>query len=249
MQEEKWTNLDFSSRTDVLASQLGCDVGGLPELLGFSRASLFAYRSGKARITAKAWAKLEAAERRAEASEASKKLLSVHASEAEKAGGTEEERQARFEEADAPRAKLVAEIVRLREERRGIPVLGWAHAGDPVDYEEEPEGWQRRIPTECRDPKAFAVELEGDSMVSSDGKISFQHGDVLVIQPSEEPYSGCFVTARFKTDGVVFRRMELRGETIVFVPLNERYPVTEHHADEFSWIYPVFGRWTQLWKR
>lgn len=52
-------------RTDALAVALGCDVQDLPEILGFSRASLFGYRSGKLNVSSKALAKLEAAELKA----------------------------------------------------------------------------------------------------------------------------------------------------------------------------------------
>ena len=62
MQIKKHTFLDFAERTDILATVLDCDVQDLGEALGFSRASLFAYRAGKVNITAKAWNKLEAAE-------------------------------------------------------------------------------------------------------------------------------------------------------------------------------------------
>lgn len=62
MQSKNCTPLDFSRRTDALAARLGCDLGGLPALLGFSRASLFGYRSGKAKITPKAWSRLAQAE-------------------------------------------------------------------------------------------------------------------------------------------------------------------------------------------
>lgn len=41
------------------------NVEDLPEVLDFSRASLFAYRSGRSKVSAKALAKLEAAEVRA----------------------------------------------------------------------------------------------------------------------------------------------------------------------------------------
>lgn len=77
----------------------------------------------------------------------------------------------------------------------------------------------------------------------------FSEGDVLIIQPSEEAYSGCFIVARFVDDGVVFRRLEMSGGVFRLIPLNERYPVTEHQPSEFSWIYPVWGRWTQIWRR
>jgi transcriptional regulator with XRE-family HTH domain len=123
-------------------------------------------------------------------------------------------------------------------------VLGWAHAGEAAGYDELPKSWQKQIPTECPDVKAFAVRLEGDSM-----EPRFAQGDVIICQPSVEPYSGCYVVARFKDDGVIFRRLEMSGKTIRLVPLNERYPVTSHNAEEFSWIYPVWARITQLWKR
>lgn len=130
-----------------------------------------------------------------------------------------------------------------KQEFRQIPVIGWAHAGDAASYEEIPQDWQDRVPTECRDPKAFAVRLEGDSMAPR-----FWEGDVLILQPSETAYSGCFVVAKFDNDGVVFRRIEMSGPRISLVPLNERYDITQHAPEEFSWIYPVWGRWTQIWK-
>lgn len=127
---------------------------------------------------------------------------------------------------------------------RMIPVIGWAHAGEAESYEELPKDWQHRIPTECPDDRAFAVSLEGDSM-----EPKFSDGDMLVVQPSEEPYSGCFVVARFANDGIIFRRMEMNGERIRLMPLNERWQPSEHERDEFTWIYPVWGRWTQIWRR
>ena len=127
---------------------------------------------------------------------------------------------------------------------RMIRVIGWAHAGEAASYEEIPGDWQRTVPTECQDPDAFAVQLEGDSM-----EPKFTDGDVLVVQPNEQPYSGCYVVARFADDGVIFRRMEMSGGKIVLKPLNDGWPATSHMMEEFSWIYPVWGRWTQIWKR
>ena len=127
---------------------------------------------------------------------------------------------------------------------RMIPVIGWAHAGQAGSYDEIPPDWQQKIPTECPDVKAFGVQLEGDSM-----EPKFSDGDLLIIQPSHSAYSGCFAVARFTDDAVVLRRLEMTGGVIRLIPLNERYPVTEHQPEEFSWIYPVWGRWTQIWRR
>jgi SOS-response transcriptional repressor LexA len=126
---------------------------------------------------------------------------------------------------------------------QGIPVLGWAHAGQTTGYEELPQSWQRRIPTDCRDPKAFGVTLEGDSM-----EPMFRDGDLLVLMPSQPIHNGCMAVVRLASDGVLLRRIEIRGERLKLVPMNPRYEVDEVGMDEVSWVYPVWGRWTQFWK-
>lgn len=60
---ENQTFSDFTRRTDILAAQLKVRLGDLPARLEVSRASFFAYRSGKSPITNKAWHKLLRAER------------------------------------------------------------------------------------------------------------------------------------------------------------------------------------------
>jgi len=126
---------------------------------------------------------------------------------------------------------------------RLIPVLGWAHAGEAAAYEELPESWQDKVPTECRDPKAFAVRLEGESM-----EPKFSEGDLLILQPSKQPYNGCLAVCRFQNDGIVFRRLDLSPGKVRLMALNPLYPPSEHTPEDFSWIYPVWGRWTQIWK-
>lgn len=126
---------------------------------------------------------------------------------------------------------------------RFIPVAGWAHAGIAASYEELPLDWQHRVPTECRDPHAFAVVLEGESM-----EPKYSAGDLLILQPGSEAYSGCLAVCRFKDDGVVFRRVELLPEAVRLIALNPAYPTEAYPRDAFSWIYPLWGRWTQVWK-
>jgi hypothetical protein len=55
----------FSQRTDALARRTGLPLNELHRLTGISPRMLYAYRSGKQRITRKAWLKLETAEVRA----------------------------------------------------------------------------------------------------------------------------------------------------------------------------------------
>jgi len=65
VQTKNETSDDFLRRTDELAVSKRLHIDDLPDILGFSRASLYAYRAGKRSITRKAWLKLEAAERKA----------------------------------------------------------------------------------------------------------------------------------------------------------------------------------------
>ncbi len=136
------------------------------------------------------------------------------------------------------------QIMQIPNGHRTIRVRGWAHAGEALAYEELPEHWQCEIVTDCRDPQAFAVKLEGDSMAES-----YHEGDQLVLMPGTEPHSGCFAVCRFKDGSFVFRRIELLGESVSLVPENKRYNPTTHHRSEFDWIYPIWESRRQLWKR
>lgn len=126
---------------------------------------------------------------------------------------------------------------------RLIPVIGWAHAGLAENYEEIPEDWQDKVPSTIRDEKAFAVRLEGDSM-----EPKFSAGDVLILQPSLEPYNGCLAVIKMKSDGFVFRRIERRAEFVRLIPLNPQWGSEDLPLDQITWIFPVWGMWRQILK-
>lgn len=90
MQPEKYTFLDYARRTDALAAFYSINLEGMPEKLGISRASFFAYRKGKNPISSKAWMKLEQVERMAGVSPP----LQDQIIEAQKKGKDEAERVA-----------------------------------------------------------------------------------------------------------------------------------------------------------
>ena len=222
MQDHSAHSRTFFARTNRLATQLAVNVEDLPEILGIKRRTLFDCRKDDGKVSGKSWSKLEEAERKASAKSASKCEFaesSAHPKDLE--GG----KSADFHE-------------------KTIPVVGWAHAGEAGSYEELPKDWQIRLPTDCPDRHAFAVILEGDSM-----EPKFSEGDWLIVQPSEVAYSGCLVVARFANDGVIFRRMERNGEEIILKPLNEGWPITRHRPEDFTWIYPVWGRFTPIWRK
>jgi SOS-response transcriptional repressor LexA len=124
-----------------------------------------------------------------------------------------------------------------------IPVLSWAHAGEAVSFEELPLTWQDQVPTECRDEKAFAVRLIGESMAPN-----YLEGDLLILQPSKAVFSGCLAVVRLANDGILFRRVEVRGSRLQLVPLNPQYKIEEFEGDDISWAYPLWGMWRQVGK-
>ena len=66
MQEENNISSHFfSQRTERLAAVMGVNIQDLPDIIGVSRRMLFGYRSGSHQVSAKALAKLEAAEEKA----------------------------------------------------------------------------------------------------------------------------------------------------------------------------------------
>lgn len=126
---------------------------------------------------------------------------------------------------------------------RMIPVIGWAHAGMAESYEEIPEMWQDKVPCTIRDEKSFAVRLEGDSM-----EPKYCAGDVLILQPSVEPYNGCLAVIKMKSDGFLFRRVERRADFVRMIPLNPQWGTEEIPNDQITWIFPVWGMWRQILK-
>ena len=131
-----------------------------------------------------------------------------------------------------------------RTGNRRIPVVGWAHAGEATDYDALPKGWQDKIPTDCRDPHAFAVRLEGESMMPR-----FEQGDLLILMPEAEVYSGCLAVVRLASGGVLFRRVEIREDLFILIPLNAQFSREEIPRSQIAWAFPVWGSWRQLWNR
>ncbi len=125
-----------------------------------------------------------------------------------------------------------------------VPVVRWADAAACAslsDLQARQSG--ETVPTECMDPHALAVPVEGDSM-----ETRVLHGDMAVVMPSEEPRNGCMVLARMKGNGVVLRRYEaMPGGKIRLIPYNERYSIYEYKPDELLWLYPVHSTFRREW--
>jgi SOS-response transcriptional repressor LexA len=87
-------------------------------------------------------------------------------------------------------------------------------------------------------PRAFAIEIGGNSMVAGDA-ISFSPGDTVVIDPDRSLEPGCFVLAVVGGEAMLraFKRIQ-RGSDAAFelVPLNSFYETIRTSTDDGSVI-------------
>jgi phage repressor protein C with HTH and peptisase S24 domain len=91
--------------------------------------------------------------------------------------------------------------------------------------------------SDTRDPNAFAVILEGDSM-----EPRFYAGDRVVVAPNSEPRNGDYVLARLRDGGVLFKRFHRtgpEGQVVRLTSLNEIYKPKEIPREDFYFIYPA----------
>ena len=117
---------------------------------------------------------------------------------------------------------------------RLIPLVSWAQAGAAVDYDELPASWQKVVPTNIDDPKAFAVTVAGDSM-----EPRYHENDVAMLTPSKALRQNDVVVARLEDQGVVFKLCSRSGDTFRFSSYNPAYAPFEVRADQVLWVYPV----------
>lgn len=119
---------------------------------------------------------------------------------------------------------------------REVPVISWTHAGEAANFEAMPKHWQGRVATTSRDPRAFALTIEGDSM-----EPRFFAGDRVICEPSLEPINGKPVVAKYVNDAVQLRIYhKLANGRIRLASLRpEIYPAEECARDGFHWIFPV----------
>jgi phage repressor protein C with HTH and peptisase S24 domain len=121
---------------------------------------------------------------------------------------------------------------------REVPVVSWAAAGAAKDYHDLADFLEERISTDCKDPNAFCVIVDGDSM-----EPDIHAGDRVVVSPNTEAQSGDLVIVRTRKDHDVYFKKFLRyganAEKVRLVSLNASYPPLEFKLSDFRFIYPV----------
>ena len=114
-----------------------------------------------------------------------------------------------------------------------LPLLSWAQAGDWRSIVER--CWREGdddIPmiqvAKTGGPYSFCLRVEGDSMVSPEGKYSFPDGIIIQVDPDIPAQNKSYVIARSKDTGeATFKQLIIDGGKKYLKPLNVRYPITE----------------------
>lgn len=71
---------------------------------------------------------------------------------------------------------------------------------------------------------AFALRVEGDSMVGPPGTKSVPEGSIIIVDPQLEPHNGSFVVAKLPgEDKAVFKKFVKDGPRLYLMPLNPTY--------------------------
>lgn len=125
---------------------------------------------------------------------------------------------------------------------RRVPVISFVSAGKMTEISDPYEVGSGDSLVSLDDssdvgPNAFALYVKGDSMTSLTG-ISFEDGEVIVIDPDAPITPGCFVVARRDNeDEATFKKYRLSSidqngvENIDLVPLNPDHPTIHLNAD------------------
>ncbi len=121
---------------------------------------------------------------------------------------------------------------------QAIPVVSWASAGYGGSYGDPATQIDEYLNSDCKDPNAYALILEGDSMTPE-----YRSGDRVIFMPNEQPKNGDVVVARLEENGEVFFKLYHTfgkdGEMVRLSSYNPVYPPLEYRRDQFRFIHPM----------
>ncbi len=124
------------------------------------------------------------------------------------------------------------------------PVISWAQAGSDLhDFQDLCSQIDERIPTDCKDPNCFWIQLEGDSMVPK-----YEAGDYVIAMPNVEPQNGDLVLVKMVDGSVFFKLFHWSSDrkSIKLTSYNPLYPVMEFRVEEVAKLYPIYGAFRRI---
>ncbi|HEY9735379.1 MAG TPA: transcriptional repressor LexA [Trichocoleus sp.] len=134
-----------------------------------------------------------------------------------------------------------ARTIRVREQARGVPILGTIAAGfvNEVFTDAVERLDLTGLPIKTND---YALKVTGDSMIGE----QICDGDVVIMRPIPDPKSlreGTIVAARVES-GTTLKSFYRRGDLVQLKPANPDYPIMEFPAEAVE----VQGRLIAVWR-
>lgn len=109
-----------------------------------------------------------------------------------------------------------------------VPLIGWVQAGTWTSADEPiTEGMiETWVPTQAKvSARAYALEVEGESMVNPRGEPSFPPRTRIIVEPLAPVTSGAFVIAQIDDNlSTTFKKLVMEGDSKFLVPLNPQFP-------------------------
>ena len=123
-----------------------------------------------------------------------------------------------------------------------IPVVGMAQAGKGGFFDDQGypvgEGFDTISRQDVRDPNAYAVKVEGDSM-----RPRYDPGDIVVASPMRVIRNGDYVVARLVDGQVMVKRYRESNHTIILESLNPAHAPVVVGKDKLQFVHRV------VWKK
>lgn len=118
-----------------------------------------------------------------------------------------------------------------------VPLLSLAECGRNMTWTDEAYAGEGALVFDCKDPKAFAVKLSGDSM-----QPKYDAGETAIIYPSFPPRNGDVVLARLDDDhggDVMVKLYQKSADVVTLSSYNPVYQPMSYPRESFALIYPV----------
>ena len=134
-----------------------------------------------------------------------------------------------------------ARTYRIREDARGIPILGRIAAGyvNEVFTDDVERLDLTGLPIKSAD---YALRVTGDSMIEE----QICDGDVVIMRPIKDPQAvreGTIVAARVES-GTTLKSFYRKGNLVQLKPANPDYPIMEFDAEQVD----LQGRLIAVWR-
>jgi repressor LexA len=134
-----------------------------------------------------------------------------------------------------------ARTIRVREDVRGVPILGTIAAGfvNEVFTDDVERLDLNGLPIRNGD---YALRVTGDSMIDA----MILEGDIVIMRPINDPQAvreGTIVAARVES-GTTLKSFYRSGNQVQLKPANPNYPVMEFPAD----MVDIQGRLIAVWR-